>query len=83
MLEQKTVFEIQIFRSQNLSISAIARRLGIAPNTVRKYLTKERCQMEKHSKLDPFKDYIVSRLNEYSEITSVVLFEGDTVTQAR
>ena len=39
--------------------------------------------MEKHSKLDPFKDYIVSRLNEYSEITSVVLFEGDTVTQAR
>jgi len=53
MLEQKTVFEIQIFYSQSLSISAIARRLGIAPNTVRKYLTKEK--MEKHSKLDPFK----------------------------
>jgi transposase len=75
MLEQKTVFEIQIFRSQSLSISAIARRLGIAPNTVRKYLTKERCQMEKHSKLDPFKSYIISRLNEYPEITDVVLLK--------
>ncbi|MGC8673371.1 MAG: helix-turn-helix domain-containing protein, partial [Thermoplasmata archaeon] len=75
MLEEKMVFEIQIFHSEGLSISAIARRLGIAPNTVKKYLTKERCQMEKHSKLDPFKSYIISRLNEYPEITSVVLLK--------
>ncbi|MGC8691347.1 MAG: hypothetical protein ACP5SP_07945, partial [Caldisericum sp.] len=75
MLEEKMVFEIQIFHSEGLSISAIARRLGIAPNTVRKYLTRERCQMEKHSKLDSFKSYIISRLNEYPEITSMVLLK--------
>ncbi|WP_069971705.1 helix-turn-helix domain-containing protein, partial [Kosmotoga sp. DU53] len=38
MLTEKQVFEIRILYREGLSKLAIARRLGIAPNTVNKYL---------------------------------------------
>jgi len=76
MLTEKQVFEIKILYREGLSKLAIARRLGIAPNTVNKYLKKEWCQMAKRgSKLDPFKDYIKKRLEEYPELTATVLFK--------
>ena len=76
MLSEKQVFEIRILHQEGLSKLAIARRLGIAANTVSKYLTKEWCQMaKKASKLDPFKEYIKKRLEEYPELTATALFK--------
>ncbi|OAA26753.1 hypothetical protein AT15_06295 [Kosmotoga arenicorallina S304] len=76
MLTEKQVFEIRILYKEGLSKPAIARRLGIAPNTVNKYLNMEWCQMaKKGSKLDPFKDYINKRLEEYPKLTATVLFK--------
>ena len=76
MLIEKQVFEIRILYREGLSKLAIARRLGIATNTVNKYLKKEWYQMAKRgSKLDSFKDYIKKRLEEYPELTATVLFK--------
>lgn len=76
MLTEKQVFEIRILYREGLSKLAIARRLGIATNTVNKYLKKEWYQMAKRgSKLDSFKDYIKKRLEEYPELTATVLFK--------
>ena len=76
MLTEKQVFEIRILYREGLSKLAIAKRLGIATNTVNKYLKKEWYQMAKGgSKLDSFKDYIKKRLEEYPELTATVLFK--------
>lgn len=66
--------------AQGLSISEIARRTGHDRKTVRKYINlgKEpsyRPRPRRPSKLDPYKDYITRRLQEYPELTAVRLFE--------
>ena len=55
---------------QGLNISQISKKTGFHRNTVRKYLAttspltpKKRC--EKPTKLNPFKEYIQQRINEY------------------
>jgi transposase len=57
--------------NEGLSISEIARQTGHDRKTIRKYITIEtpplrKDRPEKPGKLDPFKDYIIMRLNEHS-----------------
>jgi transposase len=57
--------------NEGLSISEIARQKGHDRKTIRKYITIEtpplgKDRPEKPGKLDPFKDYIIRRLNEHS-----------------
>ncbi|VVB72993.1 Uncharacterised protein [uncultured archaeon] len=56
--------------NQELSISEIARKTGHSHGTIRKYLRAPtpplpQKRQKKPSKLDPYKDYIVGRLQEY------------------
>ena len=57
--------------NEGLSISEIARQTGHDRKTIRKYINSEtpplrKDQPEKPGKLDPFKDYIIKRLNKHS-----------------
>jgi len=56
--------------NEGLSISEIARQTGYDRKTIRKYINSEtppmrKEQLRKPGKLDPFKEYILSRLNEH------------------
>jgi len=56
--------------NEGLSISEIARQTSYDRKTIRKYINSETPPMRKEQprksgKLDPFKDYILSRLNEH------------------
>ena len=66
MLTQEMVVTIKVLRKQGMSIKAITRETGLARNTVRKYLQQVETTVRQHStrpsKLDPFKDYIHSRI---------------------
>jgi transposase len=62
-----TVKQLVELSGQHLSIRAIARRLDISRNTVRKYLRAPGLPVAKPrprrpSKLDPFRDYVASAL---------------------
>lgn len=64
-LEEKMT--IQILYQQGMSKKRIARKLGISINTVRKYLRPNqslnyRTRSPKPMKLDPYRDYILKRL---------------------
>jgi transposase len=70
--------DIKSLHKQGLSIKAIARRLGISRNTVRKALRAGPPKYERParpSKLDPYKDYLKKRLNDFPELCAVTLFE--------
>lgn len=59
--------EMSILRRQGMSLRAIARESGVSVNTVRKYLAEEgppryRARPAQPSKLDPFKEYLVQRV---------------------
>ena len=59
---------------------AIARHLGISRNAVRRGLRRDgppasAPQKRPPSKLEPYKDYLLSRLAEFPELSTVVLFE--------
>lgn len=75
MLKEDQVIEIRILKEMGLNITEIARRLCCHPNTISKYLKKEWKPMSGGSKLDPYKDYLVQRLEEYPKLTAVVLFK--------
>ncbi len=67
MLGQEGYVDIQVMYRQGASIKAISRELGVSRNTVRKYLRTE--VVPKYSdrgvrptKLDPYKDYLTSRV---------------------
>jgi transposase len=72
--------DIVALHRQGLSIKAIARKLGISRNAVQRAL---RCdgpptrapQRRPPSKIEPFKDYLLARLAEFPELSTVVLFE--------
>jgi len=56
--------------NEGLSISEIARQTGHDRKTIRKYINSEtppmRCKRSGNpSKIDPFKEYIINRLNEH------------------
>jgi len=69
MLEGGKVRQIIELHGKGESIRAIARRLGVSRNTVRRYLRepgipKPKPRAKRGSKLDPYKDYIQKRLSE-------------------
>lgn len=62
--------------ARGMSISDIAKKLEIDRKTVRKYLNGEspvRKPRERSSKLDPFKNYILTRMREDEVLNSEVL----------
>ena len=61
-----------------LKIRAIARELGVSRNTVRKYLrmdetaiAKKQTNRERHKSLDDYRDYIVSLLGQFPNLSAV------------
>ncbi len=71
MLKKEELFLIRDLSSQNLSISEIARQTGFDRKTVRKYLQLKTLPepQKRHgrkSKLDPYKPYILKKLEEGS-----------------
>jgi transposase len=69
MLAKEEYMEIKILRKQGHKIKEIAREMGISKNTVKKYIATEeyhgyRKRTPVISKLNPFKDYILNRLEK-------------------
>lgn len=68
MLTQEQSVEIKVLARQGHGIKAIARELGLSRNTVRKYLRgksalpKYRPRTPRPTKLDPFKEYLLERI---------------------
>lgn len=82
MLTQEILVEIHVLHRQGQSIRAIAKRLGVSRNTVRRYLRDlsvvpcypDRAQ--RATKLDPFKAYLLARIEAAKPhwIPATVLF---------
>ena len=67
MLRVEGYVEIQVLKRQGKSIRAISAELGVARNTVRKYLRsggapKMKERPPRPSKLDPFREYLKERI---------------------
>lgn len=82
MLGKEGYVDIQVLHRQGMSIKEIVRELGVSRNTVRKYLRAEqvpqfRACTTRASKLDPFRDYLQSRVAAAHPdwIPSTVLFD--------
>lgn len=71
--------DVVALHRQGLSIRAIARRLGISRNAVRRALRRGGppvyLRPPRPSKLDPFKDYLLQRLAEFPELSAAALFD--------
>ena len=69
MLTQERLVEIHVLETQGLSIRAIGRKLGVSRNTVRRYLRDRSLtplypsREVKPTKLDPFKAYMLRRID--------------------
>ncbi|AAM04483.1 IS21-like element ISMac9 family transposase [Methanosarcina acetivorans] len=75
MLKKEDLFLIRDLSSQNLSISEIARQTGFDRKTVRKYLQlktlpEPQKRPGRKSKLDPYKPYMLKKLEEGSYTTA-------------
>ena len=80
MLEMEEQFMIRRLKDEGLSISAISRKIGCCRATVRKYLKEDglaayKPRPVKESVLDPYKDYIKSRLEDCEDLSAWVIFE--------
>lgn len=78
MIRSRTVHHIRESSSQGHSIHAIAREVGLARNTVRKYLRGSpvaAARPPKGSKLDPYKDQIRRWVKEDHLFNCVVMLE--------
>ena len=82
MTEVSTIVDIMRLKQQCLSKRAVARRLGVSRDTVRKYWDcthVERGRYSPRSKvIDPYCDYITARLEKYPELSSQQLFDEIT-----
>ena len=94
MLKMEEWLLIRDLYSQGFSISKIARQTGYARETVRKYLNKKTVpepqkRPGRKSKLDPYKPYILEKLNEgpytasrlYREIKEMGFDGGKTIVK--
>lgn len=80
MIRLEEWVDVVSLHKQGLSIKAIARKTGLSRNTVRAALRRtgppERiAQKRPPSKLEPYKDYLVSRLTEFPELSVEALFD--------
>jgi len=73
---------VRHLHEQGLSNRAIARRIGIARDTVGKYLSDPQStpphyssRGSEHPSLDPYADYIQSRLTEFPELSAQRLYQ--------
>lgn len=82
MITQETYVDIHVLHKQGLGIRAIARKLGLSKNTVRRYLRRPIAmpsytpRPQRPAKLEPFKCYLHQRI-EYAKphwIPAAVLF---------
>jgi len=75
LLGDDDVVDIQYLKKQGLTISQIAEKLDLARKTVRKYLEDSEANQttERSSILDPYKEYIQKRLDDFEELTAVRL----------
>jgi transposase len=68
MLTQETLVEIHVLHRQGESIRAIAQKLGVSRNTVRRYLRDLSAvptypdRTQRATKLDSYKDYLLARI---------------------
>jgi transposase len=70
MLSKEEFFVLKNSFGQGISISEIARQTGYSRKTIRKYVTSSRPPAPKKrakrvSKLDGYREFIISRLQEY------------------
>lgn len=79
MLRLEEWVDIVSMRKAGISISEIARTLGVSRNTVRAHLRRdgppEYRRESRGSKLDPYKDYLADRLSEFPELSARRLFD--------
>jgi transposase len=67
MLTQEQVVEIKVMARRGMGVREMARQLGCSRNTVRRYLREESAPVygprpPRATKLDPFKDYLLQRI---------------------
>ena len=80
MLSVEDWVDIRSLHKQGYTIAAIVRELGVARNTVRRALRQDQSprytrRKPRASKLDPYKDYLKARLQEFPELSGVRLLE--------
>lgn len=76
MIAQETRILIRHYVQNGETKSDVARRLGVCRQTVYNHLHRqEKPRTKRTSKLDPFKDYIDKRLEEFSVPATVLLVE--------
>ena len=73
MLTQEQAVEIKVFARRGVAIREIARQLGCSRNTVKRYLkdakaARYRPRMPRPTKLDPFKAYVLERIDARGRI---------------
>jgi len=73
------MLKAQNFKKLGYKQHEIAERLGVTERTVRNYLKAEPCQRKKRkysSKLDPYRDFIKSKIENNPHYNSILLFES-------
>ena len=87
MITQEIYVDIHVLHKQGLSIRAIARKLKLSRNTVRRHLSrptevpKYQERAKRPTKLDPYKDYILGRIDAAKPqwIPAAVLYRDKSV----
>lgn len=82
MITQETFVDIHVLHKQGFGIRAIARKLGLSKNTVRRYLRQPIAvpsyapRTKRPTKLEPFKPYLLQRIQAAKPhwIPAAVLF---------
>ena len=79
MISLEEWVDVVSLHRQGLGIKTIARELDISRNAVRRALTRggppEYHRAARASKLDPFKDYLTTRLADFPSLPAITLFE--------
>ncbi len=79
MTEVVTIVDIMQLKKQGLSKRAIAKRLKVSRDTVRKYWDSEHLEKgiygPRAKLIDPHSDYITGRLDKYPELSASQLFD--------
>ncbi len=79
MTEVSTIVDIMQLKKQGLSKRAVAKRLKISRDTVRKYWDCEHLGKDSYGPraklIDPHRDYIKERLDRYPELSATQLFD--------
>jgi len=78
MIDKRTIFEMHRLAHNGLSVRKIARTLGIARQSVHKYLdnpTLTRARFTRSSQLDPCKDEIARLLEMDPKVSAAVMHQ--------